>query len=193
MSKRHKQSRAPVLHPSPSHPHHLQPPSTQLMAISSFPLFRPKIGGYPQLCSLFLIRRSQSIRKSRWFRLQNVPRTCPLLTFPLLIAGPHLHHLSPVFPEIALSPFSLLLPRCLQTILSMAVRVILFKTQVRSCFSSAQSSAAGTSLAVQWLRLHASTAGGVGSIPGPGTKIPHTVPKKKKKKNLCSSSPSHSE
>ena len=152
VSKRHKQSRAPVLHPSPSHPHHLQPPSTQLMAISSFPLFRPKIGGYPQLCSLFLIRRSQSIRKSRWFRLQNVPRTCPLLTFPLLIAGPHLHHLSPVFPEIALSPFSLLLPRCLQTILSMAVRVILFKTQVRSCFSSAQSSAAGTSLAVQWLR-----------------------------------------
>ena len=31
----------------------------------------------------------------------------------------------------------------------------------------------GTSLAVQWLRLHASTAGGAGSIPGWGTKIPH--------------------
>ena len=30
----------------------------------------------------------------------------------------------------------------------------------------------GTSLAVQWLRLHASTAGGMGSIPGLGTKIP---------------------
>ena len=30
-----------------------------------------------------------------------------------------------------------------------------------------------TSLAVQWLRLRASTAGGVGSIPGWGTRIPH--------------------
>ena len=29
----------------------------------------------------------------------------------------------------------------------------------------------GNSLAVQWLGLHASTAGGPGSIPGPGTKI----------------------
>ena len=29
-----------------------------------------------------------------------------------------------------------------------------------------------TSLAVQWLRLRASTAGGAGSIPGQGTKIP---------------------
>ena len=32
-----------------------------------------------------------------------------------------------------------------------------------------------TSLAVQWLRLHASTAGGMGSIPGWGTKIPHAT------------------
>ena len=31
----------------------------------------------------------------------------------------------------------------------------------------------GTSLAVQWLRLCASTAGGTGSIPGQGTKILH--------------------
>ena len=31
----------------------------------------------------------------------------------------------------------------------------------------------GTSLVVQWLRLGASTAGGMGSIPGQGTKIPH--------------------
>ena len=36
--------------------------------------------------------------------------------------------------------------------------------------------------AVQWLRLCASTAGGVGSILGRGTKIPHAVwPKKKAK------------
>ena len=33
----------------------------------------------------------------------------------------------------------------------------------------------GTSLAVQWLRLGASTAGGVGLIPGRGTKIPHVA------------------
>ena len=42
----------------------------------------------------------------------------------------------------------------------------------------------GTSLAVQWLGLRAFTAGGTGSIPGQGTKIPHAMvrPKKKKKK-----------
>ena len=35
---------------------------------------------------------------------------------------------------------------------------------------------------VQWLRLHASTAVGIGSIPGQGTKILHAIwPKKKKK------------
>ena len=32
-----------------------------------------------------------------------------------------------------------------------------------------------TSLAVQWLRLRASTAVGVGLIPGQGTKIPHAM------------------
>ena len=34
---------------------------------------------------------------------------------------------------------------------------------------------AGTSLVVQWLRLHAPTAGGAGLIPGQGTKIPHAA------------------
>ena len=33
----------------------------------------------------------------------------------------------------------------------------------------------GTSLAVQGLRLCASNAGGMGSIPGRGIKIPHAV------------------
>ena len=43
----------------------------------------------------------------------------------------------------------------------------------------------GTSLAVQWLRLlHASTAGGSGSIPGRGTKI--RPEKRKKKQNVFS-------
>ena len=32
-----------------------------------------------------------------------------------------------------------------------------------------------TSLVVQWLRLYTSTAGGMGSIPDRGTKIPHAV------------------
>ena len=46
----------------------------------------------------------------------------------------------------------------------------------------------GTSLAVQWLRLRASTARGMGSIPGQGTKIPHAtwhgqkIKKKKKRR-----------
>ena len=33
----------------------------------------------------------------------------------------------------------------------------------------------GTSLVVQWLRLHASNARGTGSILGQGTKIPHAL------------------
>ena len=40
----------------------------------------------------------------------------------------------------------------------------------------------GTSLEVQWLILRAPNAGGMGSIPGRGTQIPHAAwPKKKKK------------
>ena len=42
----------------------------------------------------------------------------------------------------------------------------------------------GTSLVVQWLRLRASTAGGTGSIPGQGTKIPHAVPHGQKRKDI---------
>ena len=34
---------------------------------------------------------------------------------------------------------------------------------------------------VQWLRFHASNAGGVGLVPGWGTKIPHAVGMHKKK------------
>ena len=33
----------------------------------------------------------------------------------------------------------------------------------------------GNSRGVQWLGLHASTAGGTGSIPGWGTKVPHAA------------------
>ena len=37
--------------------------------------------------------------------------------------------------------------------------------------------------AVQWLRLHASIAGGPGSVSGGGTKILQTVPYNQKKNN----------
>ena len=33
----------------------------------------------------------------------------------------------------------------------------------------------GTNLVVEWLKLHASNAGGMSSVPAGGTKIPHTV------------------
>ena len=41
----------------------------------------------------------------------------------------------------------------------------------------------GSSLAVQWLRLHGPNAGGMGSIPDLGTEISHAMqPKKERKK-----------
>ena len=40
----------------------------------------------------------------------------------------------------------------------------------------------GNSLAIQWLRLHASTAEGTGSTPGKGTKIPHASQVRQKKR-----------
>ena len=46
----------------------------------------------------------------------------------------------------------------------------------------AQNSSQGTSLSVQWLRLCAYNAGGAGSIPGRGTKIPHAAGRGQKKK-----------
>ena len=39
-----------------------------------------------------------------------------------------------------------------------------------------------TSLAAQWLGLHACTTGGMGPIPGCGTKIPHATWHSQKKK-----------
>ena len=39
----------------------------------------------------------------------------------------------------------------------------------------------GNSLEVQWLGLRASTAGGMGSIPGQGTRISRGMAKKRKK------------
>ena len=48
------------------------------------------------------------------------------------------------------------------------------KLKTRSSKSSEKSSI-GNSLAVHWLGLCASTAGGTGSIPGQGTKIPRAA------------------
>ena len=42
----------------------------------------------------------------------------------------------------------------------------------------------GTSLAVQWLRLHTSNAGGTDWVPGWRTKIPYAAWLQKKKKNI---------
>ena len=52
------------------------------------------------------------------------------------------------------------------------------KIKMHSCFEgnlSATKYSTGTSLAVQWLRVCTSTAGGTGSIPGRGIRIPHAV------------------
>ena len=43
----------------------------------------------------------------------------------------------------------------------------------------------GTSLAVQWLRLRASTAGSMSLIPGQGTKIPRATLCSQEKKFKC--------
>ena len=53
--------------------------------------------------------------------------------------------------------------------------------------SSFKNSPWGTSLVVQWLRLCASVAGNMDSIPGWGTKIPHAtcLGRKKKKSPVC--------
>ena len=42
----------------------------------------------------------------------------------------------------------------------------------------------GTSLVVQWLRLHVSKPGGYGSIPGWGTNFPHALWRGKGKKKI---------
>ena len=42
-------------------------------------------------------------------------------------------------------------------------------------FQTYKSKETGNSLAVQWLRLRASTVQGMGLIPGRGTKIPHAM------------------
>ena len=72
---------------------------------------------------------------------------------------------------------------------------------IAALFTIAKTWKQGTSLAVQWLRLHAPSAGGTGSIPGRGSKIlcaeghgqkknkPTSVNKKKKtwKQPKCTS------
>jgi hypothetical protein len=52
-------------------------------------------------------------------------------------------------------------------------KIILSRSSVRQM--SKTKVASGTSLAVWLLRLHTANAGGMGLIPGWGTKIPHAV------------------
>ena len=49
-------------------------------------------------------------------------------------------------------------------------------------FSHIKNMVTTTSLMVQWLRFHASTAGSTGLIPGGGTKIPHAAQCRQKPK-----------
>ena len=55
----------------------------------------------------------------------------------------------------------------------------LFKKQEKACFflpwSFSQGDRLGNSSVVQWLGIHASTAGGPGLIPGRGTKLPQAT------------------
>ena len=67
---------------------------------------------------------------------------------------------------------------------------VAFKRKVYLClFAFKKKGLFGNSPDVQWLGLCTSTAGGMGSIPGQGTKIPHATlcsqRKKKKKIYLC--------
>ena len=55
-----------------------------------------------------------------------------------------------------------------------------FLSAVYSFIFFLQKATRGTSLVAQWLRLHASIAGGMGSIPGRGAKIPRAAKKKKR-------------
>ena len=65
------------------------------------------------------------------------------------------------------------------------IEITIVSLTIKENLAESESTDMGTSLAVQWLRLCASTAGAVGLIPGWGTKIPRAAqcgPTKKKKK-----------
>ena len=64
------------------------------------------------------------------------------------------------------------------TLFGRYLKVELLGHRVKVCLSSLE----GTSLPVQWLGLRASTAGGAGSIPGRGTRMPHAVQHGQRKK-----------
>ena len=59
------------------------------------------------------------------------------------------------------------------------------------CLTCSRRALGGNSLVVQWLGLHASNAGGTGSLPGQGAKSPHATRSTTKKKKKCFRSVSH--
>ena len=89
----------------------------------------------------------------------------------------------------SLQPKTGLCPFCVPTVTDLQVHP---EPGLFSCFPEhLKVPCTGTSLVVQWLRLHAHKAGGAGSIPGWGTKIPHAawnIQKITKKKKGCPSS-----
>ena len=74
-----------------------------------------------------------------------------------------------VFPAQGSNPG---LPYCRRVLYQLSHREALLKGDKILIWKM---SSLGTSLVVQWLRLWTSTAGGAGSIPSQGTKIPHAT------------------
>ena len=82
-----------------------------------------------------------------------------------------------IYEDISTTPFLLPPNGCMQKLLKPKKDVL----SNWAVLCQYQLPALGVSLAVQWLRLHASNAGGTGSILGWGTELPHAVVQPKKK------------
>lgn len=70
------------------------------------------------------------------------------------------------------------IPRYSAIVIIMFGDTILEKSRgkkIQNALEGVKETSSGNSLAAQWLGIRASTAGGVGSVPGGGTKIPHNT------------------
>ena len=95
------------------------------------------------------------------------------------------HLISPQGPPSLLAPLSSIFNLSLISIkICTYLTLSHYVSSLSTTLSLSQQLPFGTSLVVQWLRLHASTAGGTGSIPGLGTKTLHTAWYDKKKSFL---------
>ena len=82
-----------------------------------------------------------------------------------------------IYEDMSTTPFLLPPNGCMQKLLKPKKGVL----SNWAVLCQYQLPALGVSLAVQWLRLHASNAGGTGSILGWGTELPHAVVQPEKK------------